>query len=121
MTEERCVLVVDDDPTILATVSAFAGAAGFRPVTADDAATALALIDTGLAPVLVVTDLHMPGLDGTELIAALHERCAVTTIMYSSGNRPARNGGADLWLGKGNPVALAVALREFASAEQEAA
>jgi CheY-like chemotaxis protein len=118
MRHQRHVLLVDDDPAVRLVTQAIARDAGLTTVVAADGAQALELVSNGLRPDLVVTDLEMPGLDGVELLGELERmRAGAVSIMFSSGTRPARNGGADLWLSKGDPVALRVALREFAAAQ----
>ena len=61
------ILVVDDDPKIVALVRAYLEREGFRVVTAGDGRTALRLIE-GEAPRLVVLDLMLPQIDGLEVI-----------------------------------------------------
>jgi|GEM_PF-5947961 CheY-like chemotaxis protein len=117
MRPHRHVLIVDDDPAVRLVNQALAREAGLVPVAASDGTEAVELVAEGLRPDLVVTDLEMPGLDGVGLLGELERmRASTLSIMFSSGTRPARNGGADLWLSKGNPTALRIALREFAAA-----
>jgi DNA-binding response OmpR family regulator len=63
--------VVDDDATLREIVAEALEEAGYPVVTAADGADALAVVAQG-RPSLLVTDLHMPNLDGVELIEALH-------------------------------------------------
>jgi DNA-binding NtrC family response regulator len=65
------VLLVDDDPGVLFTLSEVIEARGHRYVAASSAAQALA--HTGEVDV-VVTDFAMPERDGIELLRELHER-----------------------------------------------
>ena len=65
------VLLVDDDPGVLATLGDIVTARGHRPVAAGSAAEALAR--AGDADV-VVTDFAMPTKNGIELLRDLHER-----------------------------------------------
>jgi CheY-like chemotaxis protein len=67
---ERPVLVVEDDPALREIVAEALEAAGYPVLTAVDGADALALIEQG-RPSLLVTDLHMPNLDGAKLVEAL--------------------------------------------------
>ncbi len=61
------ILVVDDDPKIVALVRAYLERERFRVVTAGDGRTALRLIEEE-APRLVVLDLMLPQVDGLEVI-----------------------------------------------------
>ncbi len=67
------VLVVDDDPSILAIVRDVLYDAGYRLETAASGREALASIEAR-RPSLVLLDVHMPGLDGEGLATALRER-----------------------------------------------
>ncbi len=64
------VLVVDDDPQLLRALRITLRAAGFEVVTAADGRTALAEAATA-HPDVVVLDLGLPDLDGTEVLAGL--------------------------------------------------
>jgi two-component system response regulator PrrA len=67
---ERPILVVDDDANLREVLAEALEAAGYPVWTARDGADALAVLEQG-RPSLVVTDLHMPKLDGAELLKAL--------------------------------------------------
>jgi len=64
------VLVVDDDPQLRRALRITLRAAGFEVVTAADGRTALAEA-TAAPPDVVVLDLGLPDLDGTEVLAGL--------------------------------------------------
>jgi len=61
------ILVADDDPDIVALVSAVLRRAGFDVVEASDGAEALELLRTR-RPQLAVLDISMPKLDGLEVL-----------------------------------------------------
>lgn len=67
------ILVVDDDPDLLALVVRRLGQAGHRVQSAPGGEEALALVRERGAPDIVVLDVNMPGLDGLELLVALRE------------------------------------------------
>ena len=62
------VLVVDDQPAILRILSAVLARAGFTPTTAATGEEALEQLRNGAPCDLLLTDLSMPGISGTELI-----------------------------------------------------
>jgi len=66
------VLVVDDDENALRALEKLLRAEGFATSTAPDGEAALAEARRAL-PDVVLTDLHMPRMDGLELCTRLHE------------------------------------------------
>jgi DNA-binding NtrC family response regulator len=65
------ILLVDDDPGVLFTLSEVLSDRGHRVVTAPSGKDALAKLDDAE---VVVTDLAMPGMDGLELIGQIASR-----------------------------------------------
>ncbi len=83
----QTILVVDDDPGIRDALALLLEDAGYAVLAAPDGLTALEVVARD-RPDLVVTDLHMPGLDGTGLIARLRsERPDLPVIVLSAGIR----------------------------------
>lgn len=66
----RTILVVDDEPGIVAIARDYLDRAGFRVVTAGDGPAALRLVRTE-RPSLLVLDLMLPGMDGLDVARAL--------------------------------------------------
>lgn len=64
------VLIVDDDQVLADTLGRMASDAGFKPVVTYDGLSALRLCQE-LRPQVLVTDLHLPGLEGERLIAEI--------------------------------------------------
>jgi DNA-binding response OmpR family regulator len=64
------VLVADDDPTIVALLTATLQQDGFRVLTAGDGETALR-VARAEQPALILLDWRMPGLEGVEVTRAL--------------------------------------------------
>jgi CheY-like chemotaxis protein len=83
------ILVVDDDPAIRDALAFLLEDAGYGVRTAPDGQAALAVVAQGACD-LVITDLAMPRLDGTALIARLrHERPGLPLLVLSAGIRVA--------------------------------
>ena len=68
------VLIVDDDPHIGALFIDFLTEEGYAVTSARDAEEALALLDGGLRPRLIVTDVKMPDITGAQLADAVRAR-----------------------------------------------
>jgi two-component system, OmpR family, alkaline phosphatase synthesis response regulator PhoP len=67
---DRTILIVDDEPRILAIARDYLERAGFRVRSAGDGMTALRMIREE-QPNLVVLDLMLPGMDGLDVTRAL--------------------------------------------------
>ena len=68
----RRLLIVDDEPEILAEMAEYFEAKGYRVEQAADGLEALERIEAG-APDALITDLKMPRCDGFDLIKRLRE------------------------------------------------
>src|SRR3954467_15409563 len=66
------ILIVDDDPTGRSTLAELLRDEGYAVETAADGFKALPKLEEQ-APDLVLTDLHMPGMDGLELMQRVWE------------------------------------------------
>jgi len=67
------VMVVDDDTETLALLREVVAKEGYEVETAEDAQTALRRLGEW-QPELVITDIHMPEMDGLALLAAVREK-----------------------------------------------
>jgi two-component system, chemotaxis family, chemotaxis protein CheY len=111
------VLLVDDSPTMLASMSSILKRAGFSCETADTGEAAFAKVSGGLAPCLVITDYHMPGMHGVDLIGKLRKvpstrftpMLVLTTDSQPEKRGAAKAAGATGWLVK--PVDAAALLQ----------
>ena len=79
-----CVLVIDDDPSMLATLQDVFEDAGYQVLTAGDGAEGLRLCQSRRVD-LVVTDLIMPEQEGLETIRALRRSFVELPIIAISG------------------------------------
>ncbi|HEY2916015.1 MAG TPA: response regulator transcription factor [Candidatus Limnocylindrales bacterium] len=110
------ILVVDDDPKIVALVKMYLERERFRVVTAADGDAALRAIEE-LRPRLVVLDLMLPGIDGLSVIRESRELgdtpILVLSARSSTGDRiVGLSEGADDYLPKPfSPAELVVRVR----------
>jgi len=83
MAAPHLILIVDDDPHIRAVVRFALEKAGFRTA---EAATGLEAITHfhGLQPDLLVLDILMPEMDGTEVCRSIRSRSSVPILFLSS-------------------------------------
>jgi len=79
----RTILVVDDDKKIIDLVSLYLKRDGYAVLTADNGHEALE-IARGRQPDLVVLDLLLPGLDGTDVCRLLRAESRVPIIMLTA-------------------------------------
>lgn len=68
------VLFVDDDPAIVDAIEMMLEGAGLDVRTALDGDAALALIDGGFQPDILISDYRLPGYDGVEVTRRVRER-----------------------------------------------
>jgi len=76
------ILVVDDEPQITRVLRTTLQSNGHEVTVAQDGAQALELF-LKTQPELVITDLAMPGMDGTELTREIRQRSLVPIIVLS--------------------------------------
>jgi DNA-binding response OmpR family regulator len=77
------ILIVDDEPKIVALARDYLEHAGFAVLAAGDGPTALQTIRTR-RPDLVVLDLGLPGMDGLDLTRAVRRDSALPIVMLTA-------------------------------------
>jgi DNA-binding response OmpR family regulator len=83
MRDERTVLVVDDDPTIVGLMRDFLEAEGFRVEGAESAREAMTVLDR--TPIdCVLLDIMMPGESGFEFVRRLRRTSDVPVLFLSA-------------------------------------
>jgi CheY-like chemotaxis protein len=92
---EHPILVVDDDPTILATVSETLDMEGYPVVTASNGAEALQEVDRN-RPSLVLLDMRMPVMDGWSFMRGVRERGLELTVVVMTAATDARRWAAEI-------------------------
>lgn len=83
MSDSPYILVVDDSPTQLRQIEGVLENEGFAARTVPTGAEALEAIRKDL-PILVITDLQMPGMDGFELVAAVRQAAPALPVIVTT-------------------------------------
>ena len=82
----RTVLVVEDDERVRRLVTGVLSRAGFRILSAGSGADVIARWGDGERPCdLLLTDFHLPGIDGFELYEELRRRWSGLAVLFMSG------------------------------------
>ncbi|XP_059599029.1 two-component response regulator ARR2-like [Vitis vinifera] len=83
--KDICVLVVDCDPTSLMTISGMLRALTYQVVTVERVTDALAMILERKDEVdLVMTELHMPDMDGLQLLDEIQKTSKLPVVIMSA-------------------------------------
>ena len=104
----KTILVVDDSPTVVMSLTDILTKAGHRVEKAGHGVEALGRVKAGLKPDLVITDLNMPQMNGIELIRELRRLPALrftpililTTVSQEAKRQEGKGAGATGWLVK---------------------
>jgi CheY-like chemotaxis protein len=91
-TPAATILLVDDDALITASTAALLEDLGHRVIEARSGPEALAAIQGGVCPDLVITDHAMPGMTGVDLAVALRERDSKLPILLATGYADLQDG-----------------------------
>lgn len=85
ITARKTVLVVEDEPMMLEMVLMILRDENYEVVSTDKPQAAVALVESGLVPDLLITDVVMPGLSGVELAARIRAQAPELPVLYSTG------------------------------------
>ena len=83
--ERLRILVVEDDPRVLAATTGALEELGHDPVSCDDPLGAAALLDQHGDIDLLISDVLMPRQTGPEMVTALRERHAHVAVLFVTG------------------------------------
>lgn len=105
------ILVLDDSPTMVMSLSRILQKSGYAVVTAANGKDGLDKLKSGTRPNLILTDLNMPVMDGLTFIREARKNSStrftpivVLTTESMPGKRDeARSAGASGWLTKPTP------------------
>jgi signal transduction histidine kinase/CheY-like chemotaxis protein len=83
--EGETILVVEDDPDVLAYATEALKSLGYGVIAAGEGASALTVLDTTADVNLLLTDVNLPGLNGPELIEKARDRRLDLPVLYTTG------------------------------------
>lgn len=112
------ILIVDDSPSMLMSVSIALRPTGLDIREASSAEAALALLNDGVTPRMILTDLNMDGMSGIELVREVRKLpgmaftpiVLLTTESQEDLRQTAKSAGATGWLVKPFDAAKLLAL-----------
>ncbi len=120
------ILIVDDDPDILANIADILTDAGYAPVTACDGTSALELVEECCCEAgqcgfdLALLDFKMPDMDGAELFQHIHAQCpesrAIMITAYAGDDGVRRALEAGTWKVLRKPVDVPALLEMISEA-----
>lgn len=102
----RTVLIVDDSPVIIASLTETLKTNGFAVETSSDGDEALQKVKSGVKPDLIITDLNMPKMNGIDLIKKVRPLLRFTPILLltteseAAKRQEAKKAGATGWIVK---------------------
>ncbi len=104
----KTIMVIDDSSTMLMSLKNSLEIAGFNVLTASDGMLALATLNSGAKPDLIITDINMPNMGGIEFIGKARSLggfrfipiLVLTTESQQSKRDDAKKLGATGWLVK---------------------
>ena len=80
------ILVVDDEPQITALLSGYLSSRGYQVRVASEGLHALALVDQE-PPDLIVLDIHMPGMNGIEVLKRLRAKNYAGGVIFLTSSQ----------------------------------
>jgi two-component system chemotaxis response regulator CheY len=102
----KTILVVDDSATMVMSLKGSLEIAGFKVETAGDGVQAIAKLQSGVKPDLIITDINMPNMGGIDFIRTARALpglrfipiLALTTESQQAKRDEAKKLGATGWL-----------------------
>ncbi len=82
------ILVVDDDPLACEMTAALLEFQGYTAIMATDAMDATQQLDSAKDIALIVSDMHMPLINGIELLEMLREQGVTLPFILLTGDTP---------------------------------
>lgn len=85
-TDRIDVLLVEDEAILMMAASEVLAEAGYRVRECQSAEEALAALESGCAPRMIVTDHGLPGMTGGDFALIARDRHGIDRILIASGN-----------------------------------
>ncbi|HTN63787.1 MAG TPA: response regulator, partial [Devosia sp.] len=82
---ELSVLIVEDEEMVRVALEQWLRLSGFATHIASDARSGLALLDE-IRPLVVLSDVRMPGVSGLDLLRTIRERALATEVILITGH-----------------------------------
>jgi CheY-like chemotaxis protein len=89
------ILVIDDDPAVLTTVTDILQFEGYRVITAVNGVEGLRCLEQG-TPALILLDMRMPVMDGWEFMRQLYQRGLKLPVVVMTAAQDARRWAEDV-------------------------
>ncbi|MHC5068650.1 MAG: response regulator, partial [Planctomycetota bacterium] len=90
--DQNHILVVEDDPAIRMFLEDFLDFNDLPALIAESGEEALTIIDQQHTAIsLVISDMNMPGISGSEVIDHLRQRCPKTPVILTTGDPTSRS------------------------------
>jgi DNA-binding NtrC family response regulator len=86
MDKRKTILLVDDEPEVLTVLEKILTRFGYNVIPRPHAESALPEVRQGAGIDLVITDLVMPGMSGSELAAAVRKRMPDVPVILLTGH-----------------------------------
>jgi DNA-binding NtrC family response regulator len=81
----KTILLIDDEPQVLSTLCEILTKPGYNVIPRPDAESAPSLVRGGTKVDLIITDLHLPGMNGLELIALFKKIVPSVPVIVLTG------------------------------------
>lgn len=85
LASRKTVLVVEDEPMMLEMLMVILRDENYEVIPATTPEAAIAVVEGGLVPDLVITDVVMPGLSGVEMAARIRNTAPQVPVLYETG------------------------------------
>ncbi len=110
-TNKRSALIIDDDPILFETAAAILRKRGFSETAyAKDAEAAYQQLRSGFSASLIILDLHLPDVDGVEILGNMRDHwSSIPIVIVSSAHVTVRNAALHLARAYGLDVKGAIA------------
>ncbi len=84
--QKRKILIVEDEPDVLKTLADQVRSFGYDVVEVLDAESALPVIRGGGVVDLVITDMHLPGMNGIDLLGEIKRAAPAVPVIMLTGH-----------------------------------